>query len=214
MLIFEQKYDAIILDFDGTLIDSNEIKAQGFGKLFQDYGSSISDRVMAYHREYVGYSRFYKFKYIYRNILGIKYTNDIGIQLSKKYTEIILKDIINTPLFPKTLDFLKFYHKIILIFIASATPEYELKMIIKQLNLDLYFEGIYGSPRNKIELIDIILTKHNLVKNRVLMVGDSMSDYAGAMKNNIPFIGFKFDDNLSKINRITSINSIFELTDY
>ena len=37
----------------------------------------------------------YQFKKLgYKNILGLKYTNEVEIQLSKKYTQIIFNDII------------------------------------------------------------------------------------------------------------------------
>ena len=36
----KKKYDAIVFDFDGTLIDSNEVKSKAFGKLYESYGDA------------------------------------------------------------------------------------------------------------------------------------------------------------------------------
>ena len=50
--------DALIFDFDGVLADSVEVKTRAFAKLFQSYGPEIEDRVVKYHRNNGGMSRY------------------------------------------------------------------------------------------------------------------------------------------------------------
>ena len=52
------RYDVIVFDFDGTLIQSDEIKTWAFGKMFEEYGEEIVRQVMDYHQEHEGVSRF------------------------------------------------------------------------------------------------------------------------------------------------------------
>ena len=60
---------AVIFDFDGVLAESLEIKTVAFGKLFEDKGEAVRDKVIKYHLDNSGVSRFEKIRYIYREIL-------------------------------------------------------------------------------------------------------------------------------------------------
>ena len=57
------RYDAIVFDFDGTLVNSNEIKTWAFGELYKEYGEKIVQQIIAYQKEHEGISRFVKFRY-------------------------------------------------------------------------------------------------------------------------------------------------------
>ena len=83
--ISREKYDAIVFDFDGTLVDSNEIKSRAFGKLYKSYGEEIVRKVVDYHSQHEGISRFIKFKYWQEILLGQPYTDELGEQLSLSY---------------------------------------------------------------------------------------------------------------------------------
>ena len=91
------RYDAIVFDFDGTLVESNEVKAWAFGKLYEDYGEVIVQQVIAYHREHEGISRFVKFRYWHEHLLHQHYTDEIGEKLSQSYSELVLDAIIQAP---------------------------------------------------------------------------------------------------------------------
>ena len=45
------RYDAIVFDFDGTLVQSNEIKTWAFGELYKEHGEKIVQQIMAYNKE-------------------------------------------------------------------------------------------------------------------------------------------------------------------
>ena len=42
------RFDAIVFDFDGTLIASNEIKTWAFGELYKEYGDNIVQQIITY----------------------------------------------------------------------------------------------------------------------------------------------------------------------
>jgi beta-phosphoglucomutase-like phosphatase (HAD superfamily) len=44
-----KKYDAIVFDFDGVLVESVDVKTQAFGALYAEYGDRIVEQVKAYH---------------------------------------------------------------------------------------------------------------------------------------------------------------------
>ncbi|MCX5934210.1 MAG: hypothetical protein NTU99_05390, partial [Pseudanabaena sp. LacPavin_0818_WC45_MAG_42_6] len=53
-----KRYDAIVFDFDGVLVESVDVKTQAFGTLYAEYGDLIVEQVKAYHLLHGGVSRF------------------------------------------------------------------------------------------------------------------------------------------------------------
>ena len=60
------KYKTIIWDLDGTLIDSNEIKTDGFRILFSEHENHMIEALIDYHEENGGVSRYDKIKFFYK----------------------------------------------------------------------------------------------------------------------------------------------------
>ena len=56
------KIKNIFFDFDGVIVDSNEIKSQAFYKLFESYNVTIAKKVLAHHENNIGMSRIDKFR--------------------------------------------------------------------------------------------------------------------------------------------------------
>lgn len=57
--------EVIILDFDGVVVESVDIKTEAFRELFQEYENV--DDIVQYHLQNNAISRFIKFKYIYES---------------------------------------------------------------------------------------------------------------------------------------------------
>ena len=75
-------------------------------------------------------------------------------------------------------------------FIASGSEEKELRLINESLQLSKYFLGIFGSPKNKIDIVKSIIQDNKLNKNETILIGDSINDYDAAIKNDIRFFGY------------------------
>ena len=206
-----EKYDAIVFDCDGTLVDSKEIKSKAFGKLYESYGKEIVRRVVAYHRKHEGISRFKKFKYLQETLLGQPYSDKLGKQLSRNYSELVMEAIVQAPFIDGAFEFLKNYHHICPLFVASGTPEPELREIVKQRNMDRFFQGVYGSPSTKKQILEHILMQNNWSPNRLLMVGDALTDWEGAKQSKVCFMGIKRDRKLADPASEHSIKNIHEL---
>ena len=76
----------------------------------------------------------------------------------------------------------------IMLFIASGTPEDELKHIVQMRGLSGYFKNVYGTPPTKSEIIRNILETYGLQSTEVAFIGDSINDYEGAKEAGVPFI--------------------------
>ena len=185
------RYDAIVFDFDGTLVNSNEIKTWAFGELYKEHGEKIVQQIISYNKEHEGVSRFVKFRYWQEDLLGQPYTKEIGKNLSRNYSQLVFDSVVQAPYVEGALEFLKKHYQHIPLFVASGTPEPELREIIKHRSIPHFFQGVYGSPATKFEILLGILAKHKLSPEQILMVGDSLTDWEGAQGVGAEFIGIQ-----------------------
>ena len=68
--------------------------------------------------------------------------------------------------------------------------------------LSTYFQKIYGSPINKVEVLKKIMTFEKVSKNEMLYIGDSPEDQNAALMLGIHFIGRKSDRQLDEFGDI------------
>ena len=182
-------YDAIVFDFDGTLVDSCNIKTWAFGKLFESYGKEIEKDVLAYHLKNEGVSRFVKFRYLKETLLGETYKTEDGNKLSQLYSKLVRDAVVQAPFLPFVLEFLEEVYQQIPLFVASGTPEAELRDIVLLRRMNRFFRGIYGSPDSKAKILQKVLRVNKLIPETVLMVGDALSDLEGSQIAGTGFVG-------------------------
>ena len=89
------KYNSIIFDCDGVLINSNGIKTQAFFEFALPFGKSFALKLKNYHVENGGVSRYEKIKYLYENILKKKINNKNLESEAKRYGELISRKMLN-----------------------------------------------------------------------------------------------------------------------
>lgn len=186
-MIFHKVLKAIILDFDGVILESIDIKTNAFKELFKDYPEHL-DSIIDYHLMHGGMSRYTKISYIYDNILRQPIDENKLKELGEKFSRLVLYKVLRCPFVPGVQDFLDQYSKRMRFFIASGAPEGELRFIVKERGLSCFFKGVYGAPTLKPEIIKHILDKEDIDKEDVLFVGDELSDYEAAKEVEIPFI--------------------------
>lgn len=178
----------IIFDFDGVVLESADIKTLAFRKLFQDAYPDKVEEIVDYHKRNMGISRYVKFKYIYENIILENLTKEREDELGRQFSEVVYQEVISAPAVPGILEFLQNYHLIYDLFIASGTPEDELKEIVIQRQLGEYFKGIFGAPRTKEDIIFDIIHTNTLSSRDIVFVGDANSDKQAADATGVNFV--------------------------
>lgn len=179
---------AIIFDFDGVIVESMDVKAQGFLYVFRQF-PEIKDKILELHMTRGGMSRWEKFKIIYEQYLGIKLGPEKMNALADEFADYVFKRVVEAPYVKGALEFLTNNKDKYPFFIVSGTPQDEIINIIQQRGLEDYFKRVYGAPPKKAELIRKILKEYGYKPDEVVFVGDSLDDYEGAKESGIHFIG-------------------------
>ena len=52
-----------------------------------------------------------------------------------------------------------------------------------------YFKGVFGTPDTKPEIAKLLISNNNYNRDKVLYIGDSLSDYRDSKNANIKFLG-------------------------
>jgi len=176
------------LDFDGVIVESLDIKTQAFRDLFSDYPQHL-DRIMSYHLAHNAISRYIKFEYIVRHILGEPYDTERGKELGARFSNLVCQKVIECPYVPGAEEFLQFFSSNVPLYLASSTPQEELEVITKARGIDRYFKRIYGTPWEKPDVIQKVILEEKVKPEEVIYIGDSKEDYAVAQKTGVLFIG-------------------------
>ena len=183
------KIKGIIYDFDGVICDSVNVKTDAFAELYKPYGKEIQAKVIQYHLLHGGISRFEKIRYYHNEYLGIDINNDEVLEISKKFSLLVKDKVIQSNYILGAYDFVEKYSNIYSQFVCTGTPENEIEEIVEKRGLGSFFNGIYGSPKSKIEIIKEILVQTGIDETEMLYFGDALTDYNAAKAFKIPFIG-------------------------
>jgi phosphoglycolate phosphatase-like HAD superfamily hydrolase len=185
------KPKVLIYDFDGVICDSVGLKTDAFVELYDTENESIQKLVREYHLANGGISRFEKIKYFETVLLGKVYSEEENVNLAQKFAELVKEKVISSPFIPGVKEFLEKHSTRTLQYICTGTPEFEIKEILERKNISRYFNGIFGAPRSKIEIISEILNVTNTIPNECLYFGDSITDYQATVFYKMPFIGIE-----------------------
>ena len=184
-----------MFDFDGVLVESNNIKTEAFSALFKGKCSDEQHRdIVRHHIENLGVSRYKKFAHIYRKILRKDIGQEALDDLSHSFSELVMERVIKAPAVEGVMDFLRSNRRYEC-YIVSATPHEEINNIVRFRSIEKYFAGIYGSPKEKEELIRDILAEGKYQAKSTVYIGDGMNDYLAAKKCGVYFIARIHDDN-------------------
>ena len=178
-----------MFDFDGVLVDSVDVKTRAFAALYAEYGADIEQQVVAHHLAHSGISRFVKFRHYHENLLGLRYDEATGEQLSARFSRLVVDAIVAAPYVTGASEFLDAWHNRLPLFVASGTPDEELREIVQRRGMQRYFKSVHGSPATKAEILKGVIDRHKLTAARVLMIGDATADMDGARAAGTAFLG-------------------------
>ena len=179
----------IVFDFDGVIVESLEIKTRAFRALFHDEPAHVND-IVAFHCAQAGMSRFEKFDLIYRDILRRPRDPAPPGARGAPVAALVREAVEACPEVPGATACLSAHAAAGRpLFVASATPEAELRQIVETRGLARYFRGVYGSPQSKTAIARQILEEHGGRPTDWWFVGDAMNDWRAAQASGMTFVG-------------------------
>jgi phosphoglycolate phosphatase-like HAD superfamily hydrolase len=187
-MLFEEKIELIILDFDGVIVESNDTKDKAFDAIFSRYPVQYK-KALQYHRTNVSLSRYAKFDHLLE-LMGEPGNTELKNKLLADFSANTL-EIMRTVAFVKgAMDFLQTMHERIPLYLASVTPIEDLEIILDNLRIRSYFKDVYGCPPwTKPLAVKDILEKECISPGKTVLIGDSYGDQNAAGETGIRFIG-------------------------
>ena len=182
------RIEAIVLDFDGVILESNHVKAETFRRLFSQYPQH-AEAIVNLHRDHGGMPRQEKLRIICEDIISLPIDEDSIRRLSKEFGRLADDAMMTCPFTPGALEFLQTYSVLCPLFIATGTPEDEMHPLIERRGLGELFAGVYGSPRDKAAILRDLMAEKGWRPSEMVFVGDSIDDYKGAHATGVPFVG-------------------------
>ena len=183
------------MDFDGTLVESNNIKDRAFETIFCKWPEH-TETMMRWHLRHDSIERGEKFRYFVEEVLPLPGQNDLIEKLSSRFGKLTKTAIIECPFVMGAEVFLEYVRNRVSVYLVSATPQQDLNQIIKARGLGGYFKDVYGAPISKIETLKQIMLLENVSVDEILFIGDSAEDQQAAKFLGIRFIGRQSDRKL------------------
>jgi len=182
-----EKYKTLIFDCDGVVLNSNSLKTEAFRLAALSYGSEAAERLVSYHVENGGVSRYAKFEYFLESILGLP-IQAIDLQsLLEKFSNEVTRGLFQCELSPD-LEVLKKMYPLQNWLIASGGDQAELRSVFDKRGLGSLFNGgIYGSPDTKYDILNQLKSKGHL-SELALFLGDSRLDHEVAQHFDLDFL--------------------------
>jgi HAD superfamily hydrolase (TIGR01549 family) len=183
-----EKYETIVFDCDGVILNSNFQKIEAYRNAATSFGASKeqANALVDHHVALTGISRNIKFKYFLTEIMHQEVTEHSMNALLKALNKQVLK-LLNECEIAQGLSNFREKTKNSKWMVASGGDEKELNHLFKEKKINHFFDlGIYGSPTSKHEIIELQQKKLNF--SPALFLGDSLYDIQTAQKYNLDFI--------------------------
>ena len=180
---------ALALDFDGVVVESVEIKNRAFGELFRDSHPHLVEEVVAFQIANGGLSRFEKFPLIYERILGEPFPVGESERLDRRLTELVYEGVATCPFVPGARKAIEEASRHVPVYVASATPEEEVRSLVEARSLAPFVTAAYGSPVRKADNLKRIVEEVGCAADEVLFVGDTISDQRAGREAGVRFVG-------------------------
>lgn len=185
----KNKYELIIFDLDGTLLDTSPGIFNSVRYAEQQMGfSSIPDSRL---KEFVGPPP----KSMYMKVYGID--EDTALQAAKKHREYgRTKAIYEAKVYPEIIDLLENLKSNGYKLAVSTLKSQEIaESILANFKIDKYFDAIVGMDLEetftKCKTIQMAMAQTG-ISSHALMIGDSQYDYDGAVEAGVDFWGVTY----------------------
>jgi HAD superfamily hydrolase (TIGR01549 family) len=177
----------VVLDFDGVIVESAGLKEDAFVRLFPDHPDQHA-AIRQYHLRHSGISRHVKLRHISESLLGRPPDEAEDTRLAERFRDIVESQVVSADFVPGAREFIEAAINHYRLYVASGTPQDELRRITARRGIARYFTGIYGSPEDKPSLLRRIAAVERVPLSAMVMVGDGATDRDAADEVGVRFV--------------------------
>lgn len=188
----------VVFDFDGTLVQSNSIKRQGFYEVTKALGdvAEVVDTVLV---DKVG-DRQAIFAELVRRLQttgrlpAVRVEQTLAHDLVDRYTSYCEESIASCAEVVGATACLEALTALqVALFVSSATPTAPLRQVLRRRGIDRFFRQILGRPAGKVENLRLAMAEVMAAPEATVMVGDNEVDRTAAVAVGCHFVGIEND---------------------
>jgi phosphoglycolate phosphatase len=190
----------VVFDFDGTLVDSNDIKREMFYEVARPWDAS-GEIVSEVFELWPSADRYEKTRriaegLIERHLLPQHSSAETwGARLANDYTLYCEQAITNCAERPGASKALQSLSDMgMLLFVNSGTPTKPLLSLLKLRNWDHFFQAAYGVEGSKADNLKRIALDSGTAPHEMVHVGDQRDDWQGAEQFGCHFVAMAIRD--------------------
>ena len=180
---------AVILDFDGVVVESFDVKLQAFLKLAEPFGEEILAAARRRNPFGKGITRSIAIRRFFADELGRDLAPEEADGMVRLFGEMVEEAVVRAPFVPGVREFIETQSKRRELFVVSSTPEAELVRIVAARGLAPFFREVRGFPPAKPENVVALLSKWGIAPSLAVLVGDTAADEQAAAGAGIRFVG-------------------------
>ena len=182
----------IFLDFDGVILESNELKTKIYQDLFCDHPGRLEE-ILALHRARAGLPRRSTLRLICEEILHEPTDSRTLQALLARFEELVRSGLAACREVEGLCELLSRYPA--KFYVVSGAPQREVREALIERDLARRFSGIFGAPHRKRSVIRSVLMIDCTQAEDAVFVGDSANDRDAAISVGVPFVARATEDN-------------------
>lgn len=188
-----------VFDFDGTLVDSNQIKIDAFYKAAAEYEGASDHLTEILADPGTGGDRYAVCAKLAQRLAESGAaegpTTGLSQRLAEHYGALCLEQVSACPEIAGARDSLAELKGLGLkLYINSTTPEAPLREILRRRDLIGFFDGVLGSSNSKAGNLELICSKEGISRDQIVMIGDLDVDCRASREVGCHFIGIAASD--------------------
>jgi phosphoglycolate phosphatase-like HAD superfamily hydrolase len=179
---------ALLLDFDGVILQSAALKTRAFAELYDDADAPTHAAIVDYADAQGGLTRRDKFAHIERTFFAREPSAGDLDRLTAAFRARVFDAVLASDFVPGAERLLRLAQGKIALHVVSGTPHDELVEIVERRGLARWFASVDGAPPGKRETFARILAERGYRADEALAVGDALTEFEAARALAIPFL--------------------------
>lgn len=181
------RYQTLVFDCDGVVLNSNRVKTQAFYDATVSFGHDKAQALVDHHVQNGGISRYLKFEYFITDILNQPFSQDLFDELLQRFADEVKAGLMKSEVVAGLAE-LRQKTQATNWLIVSGGDQSELREVFSERGIaELFDGGIFGSPDNKDVILARELDSQN-ISHPALFLGDSKYDFYAAEKAELEFL--------------------------